>query len=754
MKSIARKFMLFCLFGGWFCPKTAGAIAGPVPTLAEKVQLNESITGENNSTCLRRLAGPREAQPLVLAAPTQPDNATPLPLDKKASPPPSSPNVSSGYFDSLESLNRFIDDNGMAQWVKNARIEGDVETSVSPHFVDLISDYRNSVNDILLQKNLDQGQILKILYYNISSFSSGLIPIEWSRRSSELNYFLTDQLELLGDFLGKEIVFNYETIAGRVPKIVVNRFGLFPSPTRNISFKYETVEKIPRRVLSMAMDFVNNFESIISPLLHPRFGVRIVFHTCHLLYDLMLEQKYFQVSKKKIDLSLHRLLQDTLLRKGTHPFVLLYFWAKEPRLLMDQDFPTDGFWFRRSGVFKNLPQSRGRLKSLTDSALSSRWERSNIFHWGKYDTFDPNLVLIFGSAAKYEVNQPPVGPQENLLEYLKNKFEHDSADTFSRALGTSRAYFNLQLESTGPWSSTLSSHASALSLFLLSSANHERLLQFDLQISKSISADDIEFYYYLLTSRNGYLDRRERKDPSLARKLMHRFSEYFTRISSSVILGSVDSQKVEPLLLENDRAHADASIALYKTPALPDLGAVIDMDTSTPDDDISQIEVQKLGTTYKQLAQEIEWIYGWVMNVEFGIGNLIGYSRSWPEITSMINPDHLGEMINRLSYDLDVLVDIQNRMFNFNEDTQADEALAVKRINRTFAHSNVFNLIQFTKSLLENLEIIQHAMKVHHPSKLVPANPDNLTILEEMSKVSQHLRGLPSLLQRPSASPR
>lgn len=720
--------MLFCLLGTASLLTTARAIAGPSDYWIDSRRV-ESISEKDESTCRGSLAGPREDHPLVVSTHAKPDNATSLRMTRRPDVP-----TPSGYLKSWEELNRFIENNELRFWVEEGKKYGNHIHGSPDHFVNLIRDYRDSVNNILLQGHLDQGQILKILYYNISSVSSELIPVEWSRSSSELNYFLSDQLQLLRYILGNEIVAKYEMIR------VDPRF-------------HGTKD-------SEARSFVDSFQDTISPLLHPRFGVRIVFQTCQLLYDLMQDQRYFKVSKYKLDISLHKLLQDTLLRIGTHPYVLLHFWSKEPRLLMDQDFPSDGFWFRRSGVFKNLPQSKRRLKSLVERVQPNRLKTRDLFLWREYDErrFDPDFVLSFGSDAKYEEIKPPGEPKgKPLLEYLKMHLEINHAHSFSRALGTSVDYFGYQLRSTGPWSSALFGRTSALSLFLLLAARDERLLKFGLQISTSISAEDYEFLDYV-TSRNSdsisriSLNLNKQRNPSRARGLMHRLSEYFTRVSSLAILGSLDSQEVEPLLLENDRAHGNAAGNLYKTPSLPDLGAVIGQDALTPNGGISQIEVQKLGTAYKQLTQEIESVYGWVMNVEFGIGNLIGYSRSWPEISSMINPDHLGEMINRLSYDLDVLVNIQNRVINLNEDSQAEEEiLTVKKINRTFAHS-VFNLIQFTKSLLENLEIIQHAIKVHHPSRLVPMNSDNLAVIEEMSKISQNLRELPSILQRPSAS--
>ncbi|MBK7842552.1 MAG: hypothetical protein IPJ71_02480 [Bdellovibrionales bacterium] len=728
--------MLFCLLGTASLLTTARAIAGPGGDYWIDSRRAEPISEKDVSTCRGSLAGTREDHPLVVSTHAKPDKATSLRMTRRPDVP-----TPSGYLKSWEELNKFIENNELRFWVEEGKKYGNHIHGSPDHFVNLIGDYRDSVNNILLQGHLDQGQILKILYYNISSVSSELIPVEWSRSSSELNYFLSDQLQLLRYILGNEIVAKYEMI--RVDPRFHGTKG------------------------SEARSFVDSFQDTISPLLHPRFGVRIVFQTCQLLYDLMLDQRYFKASKYKLDISLHKLLQDALLRIGTHPYVLLHFWAKEPRLLMDQDFPSDGFWFRRSGVFKNLPQSKRRLKSLVERVQPNTLKTRDLFLWREYDErrFDPDFVLSFGSEAKYEKINAWGEPKEKpLLEYLKMHLEINHVYSFSRALGTSVDYFGYQLRSTGPWSESLSGHASALSLFLLQAARDERLLKFGLQISTSISAEDYEFLDYVTSRNSDSISRIARnldkqRKPSRTREFMRRFSEYFARLSSLAILGSLDSQEVEPLLLENDRAQADASITLYKTPPLPDLGAVIDVidvidkDTSTPDDDTSpQFEVQKLGTAFKQLAQEIETIYGWVMNVEFGIGNLIGYSRSWPEISSMINPDHLGEMINRLSYDLDVLVHIQNRMISLNEDSQAEEALAFKRINRTFAHSNIFNLIQFTKSLLENLEIIQHAMKVHHPSRLVPINSDNLAVIEEMSKISQNLRELPSLLQRPSAS--
>lgn len=733
MKLIAIEIILFCCFIGCLYPTTAGAIAGPAPAGGERVALTAE---ENGSPCLKRLTGPREDQPLVIATPSQPDKMTSSTMTRRPDVP-----TPSGYLKSGEELDRFIDDNELSFWAEEAKNENRDIRNAPDHFVRLIREYRDSVNNILLQENLDQGQILKILYYNISSVSSKLIPVEWSHSSSELNYFLSDQLQLLRILLGKEIVLNYE---------MIRRDPRYHGPNG-----------------SEAKNFADTFQSIIAPLLHPRFGIRIVFQTCQLLYDLMLDQKYFQVSEYKLDVSLHKLLQEALLRTGTHPYVLLHFWAKEPRLLMDQDFPGDGFWFRRSGVFKNLPQSKRRLKSLTESVQGSKLGSPDIFLWRKYDEFDPNFVLSFGSEAKYEVHQPQVGPKTPLLEHLKTHLEFNFAGSFPRGFGTSTSdYFNYELKDTGPWSESLSGHASALSHLLLLAARDERLLNFGLRISTSISADDQEFLDYVTSRNSDSISRiarnlNEQRKSSRIRRFMHRFSEFFSRPFSLLISGPVDSQEVEPLLLESRRAGIadieDASSNLYKTPALPKLGAVINEDTLPPDDDAPpQFQVQRLGVLYKQLAQEIESIYGWVMDINFGVGHVINYSRTWPEITSMINPDHLDEMIDRLTYDLALLVSIQDRMTNFSEDSQEQEASSIKAINtinKIFSQSNVFNLIQFTESLLEDLEVIRHAMKVYQPSELVPVNSDNLTVSEELSRVSQHLRGLPSLLQRPSTSP-
>jgi hypothetical protein len=737
MKLIAIEIILLFFFMSALHTTTDSAIAGPGDNWIEsqRIELIPEKREKNGSTCLKRLTGPTGDQLLVVAEPTQPDKATSLRTLKRPDVP-----TPSGYLKSWEELHRFIDRNELDFWVEEGKkFNGDVR-GTPDHFVRLIREYRDSVNNILLQKNLKEGQILKVLYYNISSVSSGLIPVEWSRSSSELNYFLSDQLQLLRILLGKEIVSNYEMI--------------------------EMIRKDPRShgtKGSEVRSFVDTFRDIISPLLHPRFGIRIVFQTCQLLYDLILDQKYFQVSEYRLDVSLHKLLQSALLKPGTHPYVLLHFWAKEPRLLMDQDFPSDGFWFRRSGVFKNLPQSKRRLKSLTESLQGSRFRSRDIFDWRKYDEFDPIFVLSFGSAVKYEqVHESPSVRKTLLLEYLKTHLEVSHVYWFSRALNTSIDYFDYQLSGTGPWSESLSGHASALSLFLLQAARDERLLKFGLRISTSISAEDYEFLDYVTSRNSDSLSRiarnlNEQRRPSGARGPMRRFSEFFSRSFYHLISGTLDSQEVEPLLLENGRADylENASNPIYKTPALPVLGIAIDLDTSPPGDDASpQVQVQKLGTTYKQLAQEIESIYGWVMNVESGVGNVIDYTRSWPEITSMINPGHLDEMINRLTYNLDVLVDIQNRMPSLDEGSQAEEALAIEKITKTFAESSLSNLIQFTRLFLGYLKVIQHAMNVHYPSSLGHVSSDNLTVLEEMNRVSRSLRVLPKVLQqRHSTSP-
>lgn len=721
MKLIAIEIILFCCFIGCLYPTTAGAIAGPAPVGGERVALT---TEENGTTCLKRLAGPKEAQPLVIATPSQLDEMTSSTMTRRPDVP-----TPSGYLSSWEELNRFIDQNELSFWVEEGKKFNGENRGISDHFVRLIRDYRDSVNNILLQKNLDQGQILKILYYNISSVSSGLIPVEWSHSSSELNYFLSDQLQLLRILLGKEIVLNYE---------MIRRDPRYHGPKG-----------------AEARNFVDTFQSIIAPLLHPRFGIRIVFQTCQLLYDLMLDQKYFQVSEYKLDVSLHKLLQEALLRTGTHPYVLLHFWAKEPRLLMDQDFPADGFLFRTSSGFKNLPQSTGRLKSLFNSTHSPRrFSSYDIFHWNKYDSFDPKLLLTFGSGAKYEEYQPAVGPREYLLEYLKKNLEINNADSYASALGTSKDYFLYRLEGGGPWSAILSSHASALSLFLLKAASLERLFQFEFRFSQDNSAQDYEFLQYV-TSRSNYRVPSERREPSRTRRLMLRFSRFFTHSFSHLRFGSLENQRLDPPQVEQGFSNLDASKIIYKTPPLPELRTATSQDIFDVKDISSILEVQKLGIVYKQLAQEIESIYGWVMDVDFGVGNVIDYNRGWPKIASMINPNHLDEMIERLRHDLSLLMSIQDRMTNFSEDSQEQEASSVKAINtinKIFSQSNVFNLIQFTELFLEDLEVIRHAMKVYHPSELVPVNSDNLIVSEELSRVSQHLRELPSLLQRPSIS--
>ncbi len=687
---------------------------------------------QTQSPCFARLTRSPD-QPLVKTESPQPDKSTSSALARRPKVP--SP---SGYLGSWEELNKFIEDNELRFWVEEARItqnlrqnknKNGVDRQVPAHFARLIQKYKESVNHIVLHENLDQGQILKVLYYNIASVSQGVIPADWAHRSLEVNYFLTEQLDLLRAFLGKEIVFYYENIR------------------RNTR---EDAEKA-----SLTRNFVETFQNIISPLLQPRFGVRIVFQTCQLLYDLMLEQKYFQVAKNKIELSLHRLLQETLLQTGTHPFVLLYFWSKEPRLLMDQDFPADGFLFRTSSGFKNLPQSTGRLKSLFNSTHSPRrFSSYDIFHWNKYDSFDPKLLLTFGSGAKYEEYQPAVGPREYLLEYLKKNLEINNADSYASALGTSKDYFLYRLEGGGPWSAILSSHASALSLFLLKAASLERLFQFEFRFSQDNSAQDYEFLQYV-TSRSNYRVPSERREPSRTRRLMLRFSRFFTHSFSHLRFGSLENQRLDPPQVEQGFSNLDASKIIYKTPPLPELRTATSQDIFDVKDISSILEVQKLGIVYKQLAQEIESIYGWVMDVDFGVGNVIDYNRGWPKIASMINPNHLDEMIERLRHDLSLLMSIQDRMTNFSEDSQEQEASSVKAINtinKIFSQSNVFNLIQFTELFLEDLEVIRHAMKVYHPSELVPVNSDNLIVSEELSRVSQHLRELPSLLQRPSIS--
>ncbi|MBK7844201.1 MAG: hypothetical protein IPJ71_10975 [Bdellovibrionales bacterium] len=185
---------------------------------------------------------------------------------------------------------------------------------------------------------------------------------------------------------------------------------------------------------------------------------------------------------------------------------------------------------------------------------------------------------------------------------------------------------------------------------------------------------------------------------------------------------------------------------------LPDFVEKEFRDTFTTGDSPSQMEVQKLGTTYKQLAQEIESIYGWVMNVNFGVGHVINYNRTWPEITSMINPDHLDEMIDRLTYDLALLVSIQTRMTDLDKGSQTGTASPIKTINTIFYQTNIVNYVQFTESLIENLEVIRHALKVHHQSPLVPSKSEDITVYNEMGRVSSRLRELPALLQKPSPS--
>jgi hypothetical protein len=723
MKSIVHEVILSCFFVGWLYPTNAEAIASYPPSVVEPTETEPK-------PCLKVLAGPKD-HPLALTAPAHPGQATALPLEIQALPPPSSAK-SSGYFDSLPSLNNFIDENGIALWVAEAKVGNGANRKAPPHFLILIRDYRASVRYIFSNKSLDEAEIFKILYYNISSVSSGVIPVEWAHENSEVSHFLTDQLEFLRDLLGDVVIHYFEHY---------EKFDHFENLDYRENPQLSRTEK----------DFLETFQNVISPLLHPRFGVRIVFQTCHLLYDLMLEQKYFQVVKEKVEPSLHSLLQDTLLRTGTHPYVLLYFWEKEPRLLMDQDFPADGFWFRRSGVFKNPPRSKGRLRTLIAGTQSLK---SGLFDWRKYDRFDPNFVLSFGSVAKYAEFQPPTGgPKTNLLKYIKLNLEVSHAWELARAFNASKEYFGYKLESTGPWSETVTGHASALSLFLLGAGHHERLLQFDMRISTDISAEDFEFLQYV-TSRNSPLDRGNGNEPSRTRRLMLNILNFLTFPLSLPHVGTLEKQSPEPLQLEQDLADKEAASTRFETPALPNLGAALNRDIFTTDEIPSQLEIQKLGTTYKQLAHEIECIYEWVMNVEFGVGNVIDYNRSWREIVSMINPNHLDQMIKRLSHDLALLEDIQSRMTFSSADSkekEEEEALVVEKINKIFAQSNI-NLIQFTKSLIEDLEVIQHTTSMHHPSNLVPANADDLKVSTEMGRISQNLRKLPALLQRSSTA--
>ncbi|MBK8204992.1 MAG: hypothetical protein IPK68_22745 [Bdellovibrionales bacterium] len=53
----------------------------------------------------------------------------------------------------------------------------------------LIHDYQTSVHHILSNNNLAEDEIFKILYYNISSVSSGVIPVEWAREELAINHF-------------------------------------------------------------------------------------------------------------------------------------------------------------------------------------------------------------------------------------------------------------------------------------------------------------------------------------------------------------------------------------------------------------------------------------------------------------------------------------------------------------------------------------------------------------------------------------
>ncbi len=249
MKSIFKEIILACIFMAWLYPTTAEAIWGPSPPNRVGVLMIEMEKMQTQSPCFARLTRSPD-QPLVKTESPQPDKSTSSALARRPKVP--SP---SGYLGSWEELNKFIEDNELRFWVEEARItqilrqkknENGVSRNAPDHFVRLISDYRDSVKDILLQKNLKEGQILKVLYYNISSVSSGLIPVEWSRSSSELNYFLTDQLELLRYLLAEEIVHNYETLGGRIRKIV-NRhlFGLFPSATK----KYYSITKPLKKYL-------------------------------------------------------------------------------------------------------------------------------------------------------------------------------------------------------------------------------------------------------------------------------------------------------------------------------------------------------------------------------------------------------------------------------------------------------------------------------------------------------------------------
>jgi hypothetical protein len=668
-------------------------------------------------------------RPTGSSAATEPDTK-PGCLQVLAGPKVPSP---SGHFDSLESLNHFIDDDGIELWARESQTENGDSRTAPAHFVRLIGEYRASVNRILLNEILHREEILKILYYNIASVSRGVIPTELARENLEVNHFLTDQLGLLRDFLGKEIVFYLEEIRKNPREHAARN-----APPRN---------------------FVETFQNIISPLLHPKFGIRIVFQTCHLLYDLMLEQKYFQVAKTKVHLSLHELLQDTLLRTGTHPYILIYFWEKEPRLLMDQDFPADGFWVHRSGVFARPYESKDGIKSLVQKGLASRNSEANIFEWAKYDSFDPTFELRFVSAKNNDKFQLRNGKTVNFLNHIKSEIldlavalaqalhstsnwafskgpsignqSLDASEIEGHQLFEDIAYFNPQLQN-GMAFSTLSGHASTLSFFLLRAADHKRLLKFSLRDSADHPVADIEFLDDV-RSMNSYSDRSNRRQPTLRHAITGKLSNFLPSKLAGRLLNSLRKVEDEPLRLEQDAARSNAAGTSYKTPALPNIRVAIDQNIFPADGDSSQVEVRKLGAISKKLAQEIEGIYSWVMDENFGVGNVIGYSRGWLEIAPMINPDHLDEVIARLIYDLTLLEDIQNRMttnaslgkISEPENSQIGKPSPIdpiEKISQFFLQSTLGNLLSFTKSLVQNLQVIQYALAVH-PPKHVGSSP-------------------------------
>ncbi|MCB0362260.1 MAG: hypothetical protein KDD35_06045, partial [Bdellovibrionales bacterium] len=578
--------------------------------------------------------------------------------------------------ESHDLLNAVIESDGIALWVKEAQEEAGESRTIPSRFIFLIHEYRELVKEVLLDSNYKYlsnsnrvERIFRILSYNISAVSSGLVPTDWVRESLELNYFLTDQLDLLRDLLGEHISNQYETIQ-------INNLNsdqhVWARTNGNDWYDVKKSGSHHRRSLTaiernQAKEFINVFESLVSPLLKPQFGIRIVFQSCYLIYDLMVKQRYFQMVKRKSTLSLHSLLQDALLYSGTHPYILLYFWDLEPRLFMDKDFPNDDFFFRRKGAFKNKLE----LEAWLDTFVMRSNDQLSL-EWSKYDSFDPFLSLNFGS----EAIKQEKGRDSSLLKSLQaytNRHVSDSnslrpnmisislltepqipSDSLSRLFPNSKAVtdfyndlYDVDLINFSSWSASLLGRASSLKIFLSRAGHFGYLLKFKLEDSNS---PDLSRLLEFVTSRNSYVPSKQQLGSKFRRKALRGIEYFMTHFSSLYQWLNRDRQMLgkSPNTPERKRITDQQGKSPYKTPPLPELknsgvplilpskaqrpethegeqtGSDSRIHSLQEDEAVNlQVEIQELGSVYRHLAQENELLYSWIMDEKDGVGHII-----------------------------------------------------------------------------------------------------------------------------------